>query len=176
VIRYQITDGTFARDPKPWFAKLRSDVDYIQIRERDLNARDLAALTRRVLNATSVPVLVNDRIDIAIACGAAGVHLRADSNYPARIKELAPLIVSVAIHNEGDLEHIGGADFAILAPVFHPRSKPDTRPPLGLETLHRVATASSVPVIALGGITDQNALSCIQAGAAGVAGITLWSS
>lgn len=176
MIRYQITSGLYAANPDAWFRKLRTDVDFIQIRERDLPVRELAALVRQVIQTTSVPILVNDRIDVAIACGAAGVHLRAGSVSPLRVKQLAPLLVSVACHNEDDLKHSEGADLAVLAPVFSPISKPDNRPTLGLDTLRRLATASSVPLLALGGITEENAAHCMRAGAAGIAGISLWEN
>lgn len=175
MIRYQITDGSYAHDPAAWFERLRSDVDFIQIREKDLSAKDLAALVRRTMQSMSVPVLVNDRIDVAIACGAAGVHLRAGSVSPVRVKQLAPMIVTVAVHDEAELQQSEGADFAILAPIFHPLSKPDARQPLGLDTLRLLAASSPTPILALGGITSGNADACIQAGAAGIAGISCFA-
>jgi thiamine-phosphate pyrophosphorylase len=175
VIRYQITDGTFATDPAAWFQRLREDVDFIQIRERTLSPRDLTELVRRAMQSTPVPVLVNDRIDVAIATGAAGVHLRGGSISPLKVKLLAPLIVTVAVHTEDDLKNAGGADYAILAPIFQPLSKPDGRPPLGLQTLERWAGMSPVRILALGGITPANAQSCVDCGAAGIAGISLFA-
>jgi thiamine-phosphate diphosphorylase len=175
LIRYQITDGTFAADPDAWFPKLRRDVDFIQIREKNLPARDLAELVRTTMRYTPVQVLVNDRIDVAIACGAAGVHLRAGSIHPLRVRRLAPLIVTVAVHTEEEINDAGGADYAILAPIFQPLSKPDTRPHLGLKTLQRMAALSPVPILALGGITPANSQSCIDHGAAGIAGISLFA-
>jgi thiamine-phosphate diphosphorylase len=175
VIRYRITDGTFAADPDAWFQRLCTDVDFIQIREKHLSTRDLAELVRRVMQYTPVPVLVNDRIDVAIACGAAGVHLRAGSISPVKVKRLAPLMVTVAVHIEDDIRNAEGADYLILAPIFQPLSKPDPRPPLGLQTLQRLAKASTVPILALGGITPENARSCVDHGAAGIAGITLFT-
>ncbi len=175
MIRYQITAGTYSTDPAAWFERLRHDVDFIQIREKDLSTRDLAELVRLVMQSTTVPVLVNDRIDVAIACGAAGVHLRAGAISPIEVKRLAPLIVTVAVHNENNLKNAGGADYAILAPIFQPLSKPDTRRPLGLQTLQRLAALSTVPILALGGISPANAQSCVEHGAAGVAGISLFA-
>jgi thiamine-phosphate pyrophosphorylase len=174
VIRYQITDGKFAADPDGWFQRLRRDVDFIQIREKDLSARDLTKLVRRVMQSTPVPVLVNDRIDIAIVSGAAGVHLRAGSISPHKVKRLAALIVTVAVHSEDDIKNAEGADYVILAPIFQPLSKPDIRTPLGLQTLRRLAAISAVPILALGGITTTNAQACMDHGAAGIAGITLF--
>jgi thiamine-phosphate pyrophosphorylase len=174
VIRYQITDGAFATDPEKWFQRLCRDVDFLQIREKDLSTRNLAELVRKVMQLTPVPVLVNDRIDVAIATGAAGVHLRAGSLSPLQVKRLAPLVVTVAVHTEDDLKNAEGADYAILAPIFQPLSKASTRPPLGLPMLRHLAALSPVPILALGGITTANAQSCMDHGAAGIAGITLF--
>jgi thiamine-phosphate pyrophosphorylase len=175
VIRYQITDGTAALDPERWFARLRADVDFIQIREPELAAGDLADLVRRAIKVSSCPILVNDRIDIALACGAAGAHLRSGGVSPRIVKTMGNLLVSVACHNLDEVRSAEGADYAILAPVFKPLSKSDSREPLGLANLQRLVRASSVPVIALGGITEANTTHCIEAGAAGVAGITLFA-
>ncbi|HZL56859.1 MAG TPA: thiamine phosphate synthase [Bryobacteraceae bacterium] len=176
MIRYQITNGLFRQSPEAWFRTLRDDVDFIQIREKDMSAGELADLVERVVRSSRVRILVNDRIDVAIARGAAGVHLRSGSISPARVKQLAPLIVTVACHSEDEVKQTEGADYAILAPIFPPTSKPPERAPLGVETLRRAAHASPVPLLALGGITNFNASECIQAGAAGIAGIGLWSS
>jgi thiamine-phosphate pyrophosphorylase len=176
VIRYQITDGRYADDPDAWFQRLRRDVDFIQIREKNLCTRDLTVVVRRAMQFIPVPILVNDRIDVAIACGAAGVHLRGESMSPIKVKLLAPLIVTVAVHSEDDIGNAEGADYAILAPIFQPLSKPDTRTPLGLPMLRRLAAISPVPILALGGITLETAQSCVDHGAAGVAGISLFVS
>jgi len=118
-------------------------------------------------------VLVNDRIDVAVCCGA-GVHLRAGSISPVKVKTFAPVVVTVAVHNEDDVKNAGGADYAVLAPIFQPLSKPYSRQPLGLKTLQRLAGISPVPILALGGITSANAQACIDHGAAGIAGITFF--
>jgi thiamine-phosphate pyrophosphorylase len=169
VIRYQITDGSIP---------VRPDVDFVQVRARDLNTRQLARLVRLVLSANpSGPrVLVNDRADVAIACGAAGVHLRAGSVSPQIIRKIGVSVVTVACHNEAEVRAAAGADYVLLSPVFSPLSKIDGRQPLGLRELERMARISSVPLIALGGITEANAGSCAAAGAAGVAGITLFGA
>jgi thiamine-phosphate diphosphorylase len=172
LIRIQITDGTALDDEALWVAGLRGDVDYIQVREREASARDLTRLVRAAMKVA--PVLVNDRADIALACGAAGVHLRAGAIGPLEVKKLGPLVVSVSCHSAEEVAAAEGADYAILAPVFPPLSKSDAREPLGLEGLRTVCRGSRVPVIALGGITAANAAQCIEAGAAGIAGISLF--
>lgn len=175
MIRYQVTNGKYSKDPDAWMRTLAQDADFIQIRERDLCPRDLAALTRTVVSSVSAKVLVNDRADVAIACGAHGVHLRSRSVSPSRVKMLRHrLVVSVACHEMDDLAKIEEADYAILAPIYNPLSKPMDAEPLGLAGLRTFATMCPVPVIALGGITKENAAECIAAGASGIAGITLF--
>ena len=165
MIRIQIADG------KAGFAR---SVDFIQVRDHAASARDLAGIVREAMRFA--PVLVNDRADVAIACGAAGVHLRSGAIASSKIKHLARMIVSVSCHSAEDVERAGieGADYALLAPVFSPLSKQDARAPLGLNALRRICSASRIPIIALGGITESNAAECVKAGAAGVAGITLF--
>lgn len=175
MIRYQITNGSYSQDPVGWMENLSETADFIQIRERDLSARDLVALTQRVISRVRAKVLVNDRTDVAIAAGAAGVHLRSGSVAPRRIKMLRPMIVTVACHRLSDFTSIGEADFALLAPIFRPLSKEASEESLGLERLRSCVSVSPVPVLALGGITPANAAACVEAGAAGVAAITLFS-
>jgi thiamine-phosphate pyrophosphorylase len=156
----------------------RADADFIQLRESALEARALAHLARAWLAASGARLLLNDRADVAIACGASGVHLRDRSLSPARIRQIAPagFIVTVACHDAEAVHRAAseGADYAILAPIFPPLSKPSTTPPLGLDALHSIASKSKIPVIALGGITAESAPRCIEAGATGVAGITMF--
>jgi thiamine-phosphate pyrophosphorylase len=179
VIRYQITDGTATADQQAWLERLNPEADFIQIREPDLEAGRLAELTRLVLRRARARVLVNDRADVAIAAGAHGVHLRGDSSAAGLYRSIAPpgFLVSVACHSLHDVRRAAdeGADYALLAPIFSPLSKPDTRMPLGTDAI-TAAAAFGIPVIALGGITEENALECVAAGAAGVAGITLFAA
>jgi thiamine-phosphate pyrophosphorylase len=164
LIRIQIT--------APGIESYSRNVDYIQVRDHQASARELVRLTRAAMEFA--PVLVNDRADVAIACGAAGVHLRSRSVAPSLIKKLASTIVSVSCHSAEDVAaaEAEGADYALLAPIFPPLSKSDSRPPLGIAVLRRICSERRIPVIALGGITDENTALCVDAGAAGVAGIT----
>ena len=175
VIRYQITDGAGSADDAAWLARLRGDVDFIQIREPETNSRQVVRMVRLAMTRGPA-ILVNDRTDIAIACGAAGVHLRSGSITPAEIRRIVPprFTISVACHSEEDVRRARGADYVVLAPIFTPLSKPPGRNPLGLDALRQIAAGTSIPIIALGGITEANAMRCIEAGAAGVAGITLF--
>lgn len=174
MIRYQITDGTAHVDKDRWLAGISPEADFVQIREGALSTRELVRLVRKVMSRARV--LVNDRTDVAIACGAAGVHLRSGSVAPELVRQIAPpgFLISVACHNAEDVRNATGADYAILAPVFHPLSKPDRREPWGLGALAEIAEISPVPVIALGGVTTSNMAQCLEAGAVGVAGISLF--
>jgi len=106
------------------------------------------------------------------------VHLRDHSVSPELIRRIAParFVISVACHDADAVQRASdeGADYAVLAPIFAPLSKPLGWPPLGLEALRSIARAVTIPIIALGGITAENAPLCIDAGAAGIAGITLF--
>ena len=174
MIRMLITDGSGERNG----SLADADVDFIQVREPGLSTRALAHCVRALVREDGPRVLVNDRPDVAIACGAAGVHLRDGSASPAVIRRIAPagFVITVACHDDDAVVRAQqeGADYALLAPIFAPLSKPSDRPPLGLEALHSIASRTKIPIIALGGITLDNALLCMEAGAAGVGGITLF--
>jgi thiamine-phosphate pyrophosphorylase len=174
LIRILITDGSGRIDA----SLARADVDFIQVREPLLTPRQLAEAVRMLVRAGGPRVLVNDRIDVAIACGAAGVHLREGSVSPVRIRSMAPnsFVISEACHLAEACRSAerDGADFAVLAPIFAPLSKRSDRPPLGLDELRSIAAQLKIPIVALGGITEENAPLCIEAGAAGIAGITIF--
>jgi thiamine-phosphate pyrophosphorylase len=164
-------------------------VDWIQIREKDLPARELLDLTRTAirvcgnLGAHRVGrMLVNDRADVAWAAGAAGVHLGERSlpisalvnvrRGPAR----ADFLVGASCHSLGAaLRAAGeGADYLFFGPIFATPSKAGFGPPQGLPKLAEICRAVSIPVIAIGGITLENAAACAAAGAAGIAAIRLF--
>jgi thiamine-phosphate pyrophosphorylase len=183
VIRCLITNGLFSQNRQKWLAHvshwIAEGIELVQIRERDLSARDLAELTRQVLhipNPRGTRILVNDRADIAIACHAHGVHLR-DGSTPwqktAPEKFTRPgFLVTVACHSIEDADRTAGAAFVLLSPIFPPLSKTDDRRALGTGAITEFTRRSPTPVLALGGISQTNAHACMDAGAAGMAGIT----
>ena len=159
-------------------------VDYVQLREKDLPGErlaglveDLGALPERALARRPLRLLVNERLDIAIACGADGVHLPSDSLPLAAVKSRAASasIVGISCHSEEEVTQAGrdGASYVLFGPVFETPSKPNAKP-LGVPLLRQVCRRSLAPVFALGGVTRDNAESCIRAGAVGVAGIRLF--
>jgi thiamine-phosphate pyrophosphorylase len=150
----------------------------IQVRAKELSGRELYSLVLQVIASTEKPVLVNTRLDVALACGAAGVHLPANSIAPSVLRRIAPehFLIGVSCHNVEELQAAEreGADFALFGPVFTSSTKPVS--PVGLEALRLAAqSVERLAVYALGGVTEANAPICIEAGAVGVAGISLFT-
>jgi thiamine-phosphate pyrophosphorylase len=160
-------------------------IDFIQIREKDLPDRRLFDLTCRIVRvAHEIPhgsrcrVLVNGRADIAVAAGADGVHLPSYSMGIAAICTWIPknFIVGISVHTMREINSACacGADYILLGHVFPTVSKESMGAALGVDFLQRACLGASVPVLALGGITEERIPAVLQAGAAGVAGITLF--
>jgi thiamine-phosphate diphosphorylase len=156
----------------------RDSVEMIQIRAKQLSARALTKLVRDALaQAGRSKILVNTRTDVALACGAHGVHMPAGSMSPATIRRIAPLgfLIGVSCHTVDELRAAEreGADFAVYGPVFPSVTK--SAEPIGIEAFGQAAASVRLPVYALGGVTVENAPQLIAAGAAGVAGISLFT-
>jgi thiamine-phosphate pyrophosphorylase len=171
-------------------------IDWVQIREKDLPARELASLTRQALGAaakfsakraSAIRVLVNDRLDVAIAERADGVHLGEKSLPVAEAKRLVEsaqgqraidesFLIGVSCHSleAAKVAARDGADYIFFGPIFSTPSKVPFGAPQGMARLKQVCRALAIPVLAIGGITLENAASCTEAGAAGVAAIRLF--
>ncbi|MGB8986857.1 MAG: thiamine phosphate synthase, partial [Candidatus Sulfotelmatobacter sp.] len=176
-------------------------IDYIQLREKDLSTRDLESLAREAVQIIRdhnnrrtenreprTALLINSRTDVALAIEADGVHLPTNNLSPNEIRqiwrrgagalarEISPPnpLISISCHSPEEVTQaaIDAATLAIFAPVFEKKDAPGNAP-TGLEAL-REACQAKIPVLALGGITLQNAASCLQAGAAGIAAIRLF--
>lgn len=158
---------------------------WIQIREKDLDSRSLVELARFAIAETrenSARVLVNDRLDVALAANAAGVHL-GEKSLPVEIvtewrrsSGRLDFLIGVSCHS---LEFAraaerGGADYIFFGPVFATPSKAAFGAPQGTERLREVCASVGIPVVAIGGVNVENARACIAAGAAGIAAIRLF--
>jgi thiamine-phosphate pyrophosphorylase len=154
-------------------------LDCIQIRERDLEARDLADLTRdvvRLTRGTHTRVVVNDRLDVALACQADGVHLRADS-VPARtVRTMTPrgFLIGRSVHDEEEAAAAVAADYLIAGAVWPSDSKSQGHPVLGVDRFAAIVSAVTVPVLAIGGVTANRVREVVAAGGAGIAAIGLF--
>ncbi len=180
-------------------------VDWIQIREKDLSGKEcsllaLEALQRAATSATrtassavppsrarasaaGAPILVNDRLDVALAVHAGGVHLGEKSLPPQEARRLVlslhrekKFLIGVSCHSleAAKVAERGGADYLFFGPVFPTRAKAAYGAPQGLERLAEVCRAVSLPVLAIGGITLDNCAACLSAGASGIAAIRLF--
>jgi thiamine-phosphate pyrophosphorylase len=158
-----------------------SGVDMIQLREPDLPARDLFMLTKQLVQVAArygCDVLVNDRADIAVACGA-GVHLTTRSVRPAVIRRTfgTSLLIGTSTHSIEEVREAedGGADFVVFGPIFETETKKKYGSPVGLGLLEHVSSRFKIPVLALGGINEANFRDALTAGAAGIAGISMFA-
>jgi len=170
--RYCITDSVEVA-----VRAARDGVEMIQIRAKELSGRALTELVKGAVAAAGGNVLVNTRTDIALACGARGVHLPSGSIAPSTIRRIAPsgFLIGVSCHTIDELQAAEreGADFAVFGPIFPSVTKAGT--PIGIEALRMATRAVRLPVYALGGVTAENAPLCVEAGAAGIAGISFFA-
>ena len=188
-------------------AAATAGVDWIQIREKDLSGRECSSLAReavqlaarsskgavakadssakgrRAQEQASTRILVNDRLDVALAAQAGGVHLGEKSLPPEEARRLAKalrrekdFLIGVSCHSleAGKAAERGGADYLFFGPVFATPSKVSYGAPQGLKRLAEVCQAAAIPVLAIGGVTLENAADCFSAGASGIAAIRLF--
>jgi thiamine-phosphate pyrophosphorylase len=154
-------------------------IDIIQIREKDLSAKELANFVTKLTSVIkNTSILVNDRLDIALSCGANGVHLPSNSFPIKDVRKLVgdKFIISASTHSIKEAKQASeqGADFILFSPIFDTPSKRAYGSPLGLELLKQAVNTVSSPIIALGGINSENASSVLQCSVAGLAAIRLF--
>ena len=176
-------------------AAVAAGVDWVQIREKDLSGRELLALAKEAVGIantqahesaagrTASQIIVNDRLDIALAAGAAGVHLGRESlsaqdvvRWCRRENAPAEFLVGVSCHSleEAREAHTAGAGYIYFGPVFDTPSKRAMGQPQGIARLAEICRSVTIPVLAIGGISEENAADCIRAGAAGIAAIRMF--
>jgi thiamine-phosphate pyrophosphorylase len=151
----------------------RGGATCIQLRLKDVSAHDLIGLARELVKSVNVPVIVNDRADVAVAAGAAGVHLGADDIPVRAVRSFAPqgFIIGASVGSDDEVAGAQGADYVGIGPVFATGSKKDAGKAIGIEGFSRLAKLVGLPAVAIGGITSANARSVIDSGASGVAAI-----
>ena len=158
---------------------LTAGVSAIQLRERDLSARELVTLAREVQAMTASrrsQLLINDRIDVALALEGVGVHLRSNSLPVSVARQLlgAQRLLGVSVHAVEEVvsAQSQGADYIVLGPIYETPSKQTFGPPLGIHTLEKACRLVRIPIIGIGGVTAARAREMRRAGAFGVAVIT----
>ena len=177
---YLITDRRLFRDLPSFFVAveeaLKGGADALQLREKDLGVRDLLGLAyslRKMTAAYGARFFVNDRVDVALAAGADGVHLGGTAMPPPAVRSIVGgrMLIGVSAHGipqAVDAEK-GGADFITLGPVFETPSKVRFGKPLGSDILRQASSRLSVPLFAIGGISGKRVEEVVRAGASGVA-------
>jgi thiamine-phosphate diphosphorylase len=164
-------------------AAARAGTHMIQIRQPQLEGFAFTRLVQRALEAIEgapVRILVNDRVDVALAAGAHGVHLRGHSMAASRVRTIAPpgFVIGRSVHSVDEAleaEREGGLDYLLFGTVYASASKPGAAP-AGVEVLARVCSAVALPVLAIGGLTASTLAPVARAGAAGFAAIGLFAN
>ena len=174
MIRYYVTDRRQGDVLLYVERAIRDGIEMIQVREKDLPARELYELVNQIhdlASGTKTRVLVNDRLDVALTAGIDGVHLPSNGLPPNRVRPLVKLLgVSTHALSEAVEAEKAQADFILFGPVFDSPGKTA----VGLDPLKQVVSSVRIPVLAIGGITVANSAEVLKAGAAGIAGIRLF--
>jgi len=166
-------------------AAAEAGVDWVQIREREMGARALLELAKAAVTACAgkAQVLINDRLDVALAAGAAGVHLRGESMPAAEVipwlragNAPADFLAGVSCHSLEDARQAeaAGASYIFFGPVFETPAKKQFGAPQGVEKLAEVCRSVRIPVIAIGGMSGDRSFDCLRAGASGIAAIRMF--
>ena len=166
---------------------IAAGISWIQIREKDLDTRTLLEVARFAVakaHATSTRVLINDRLDVALAANAAGIHL-GEKSLPLEVvaewrrsSRRTDFLIGVSCHSlkAACAAATGGADYIFFGPVFATPSKATYGAPQGINRLREVCASVKIPVLAIGGVNTENARDCLKAGASGIAAIRLFQN
>jgi thiamine-phosphate pyrophosphorylase len=143
----------------------------IQLRLKDVDARDLVRIARGLVDSVPAPVIVNDRADIALAAGAAGVHVGVDDIPAAALRRVVPadFIIGTSVGSDDEVKWSAGADYVGIGPVYGTSSKPDAGEAIGIAEFTRLARLAKLPAVAIGGIDATNCRDTLGAGAHGIA-------
>ncbi len=156
-------------------AAVRGGATMVQLRLKHTDARTLADVARALLTALppTVPLIVNDRADVALACGAAGVHVGVDDIPVAALRRIVPdgFVIGVSVGGDDEVANAAAADYAGIGPVYPSPSKLDAGAAIGVEEFTRLARRVTCPAVAIGGLSAETAPAVIAAGARGVAAI-----
>ncbi len=177
---YLITDRKLFADSNEMFAAveetLKGGVKAVHLREKDLGIRELLEMAykmREITKKYKAKLFINDRVDIALAVGADGVHLGQSSMPPSAVRKIVKdkLMIGVSTHGikEAREAEKSGADFITLGPIYKTPSKMKYGKPVGIEMLRNVKSDVSIPVFAIGGIKEDNVKEVMDAGADGIA-------
>ena len=155
-------------------AAARGGATMLQLRLKDADARTLVEVARALVESLPIPVIVNDRVDVALASGAAGVHLGVDDLPVFAARSITPdgFIIGASVGSDAELAGAAGADYAGVGPVFGTASKADAGVSIGVAEFARLSARTGLPSVAIGGVTPENAREVMVAGAAGVAVIS----
>ena len=149
----------------------RGGATMVQLRLKGLDARVLATVGSALVAALRVPVIVNDRVDVALACGAAGAHLGFDDLPVRAARRIVPpaFVLGASVGTDGEVANGRDADYVGIGPVYATSSKADAGSAIGIAELARLAALCARPVVGIGGITADNAGAVVEAGASGIA-------
>ena len=154
-------------------------VTLVQLRDKEASSQELVELTRAllaILRPRNIPLLINDRVDIALMTGADGVHLglKDDSPRQAKARLGSDAIVGMSVETDTDFASLSlrDVDYIAASPVFHTTTKKDIKTPFGLDGLRDLRRKCHLPLVAIGGVTEENADSVFAAGVDGIAVIT----
>ncbi len=177
---YLVTDRRLVDDiVRAVESALEGGVRLVQLREKDLSAKEILTLAKRLRAKTSesgAKLFINDRVDIALLSGADGVHLGQDSFSPVDARKILgeKMLIGVSAHSikEAEAAEQEGADFITFGPVFHTPSKARYGEPVGAGLLKEACNRLKIPVYAIGGVKRENMKEAVAAGAGGVAVIS----